>query len=71
MDNTDTKVPAKMDDDELLYFLLDASKAELFFHYSNATNEQLQRWERVLDEYSNQLNKSHLVYGDPPTQSIH
>ncbi len=66
-----TKIPANMNDDELLRFLLDTPTPELHFHYSQATPEQLDRWERVLDEYAVQLNKSHLLHMDPPTESIH
>lgn len=67
----DTKIPAKMNDDELLQFLLDTPPPELHFYYSQATPEQLERWERILDQYSVELNTSHLMHMDPPTESIH
>ena len=71
MNDEPTKIPANMDDDDLLRFLLDTPTRELHFHYSQATPEQLDRWEKVLDEYADQLNKSQLMHMEPPTESVH
>ena len=71
MNDEPAKIPANMDDDDLLRFLLDTPTRELHFHYSQATPEQLDRWEKVLDEYADQLNKSQLMHMEPPTESVH